>query len=234
MYPIGMVSIGAYLERNGIHTRIINIANRMLKDRKFNAEDFISKLSAKAFGIDLHWLPHAHGSLELASIVKKYHPSTPLIMGGLSSTYFHKELIAYPHVDFIVRGDSTETPMLQLMKSITSGKAFDVIPNLSWKDKSGVAHHNPLSFVPESLDVLASWPVIAIAAFFFCADSLADKYPFVDNLWDSVHTIIRPCGAASSVQPPWGSGTCSVSRATITPLAIRSMQRTSMTSTPFN
>lgn len=152
MYPIGMVSIGAYLERSGIHTRIINIANRMLRDRKFNVENFISKLSAKAFGIDLHWLPHAHGSLELAGIVKKYHPSTPVIMGGLSSTYFYKELITYPQVDFIVRGDSTELPMLQLMRQITLGGTFDGIPNLSWKDRNGVAHHNPLSFVPDSLD----------------------------------------------------------------------------------
>jgi B12-binding domain/radical SAM domain protein len=38
------------------------------------------------------------------------------------------------------------------MKSITSGGTFHDIPNLSWKDKVGVAHHNPLSFVPDSLD----------------------------------------------------------------------------------
>jgi hypothetical protein len=51
MYPIGLVSIGAYLEKNGIHTRIVNIANRMLKDREFNVEQYIGKLSAAAFGI---------------------------------------------------------------------------------------------------------------------------------------------------------------------------------------
>jgi len=91
MYPIGLVSIGAHLERNGIRTRIINIANRMLKDPRFNVEQFIKKLSASAFGIDLHWLPHAHGSLELAKIVKTLHPSTPVIMGGLSTDPIDKQ-----------------------------------------------------------------------------------------------------------------------------------------------
>ena len=165
MYPIGLVSIGAYLEKNDIHTRIVNIANRMLKDKKFNVERFIGKLSAAAFGIDLHWLPHAHGSLELARIVKELHPSTPVIMGGLSSTYFHKELIAYPQVDYVVRGDSTETPMLQLMKRIKAGGTVDDVPNLSWKDKDGTAHHNPMTWVPASLDDMLldySYPVRSV------------------------------------------------------------------------
>ena len=152
MYPIGLVSIGAHLERNGMHARIINVANRMLRNKSFDVDKLISKLSAKAFGIDLHWLPHAHGSLELAAIVKRHHPNTPVIMGGLSSSYFHKELIAYPQVDFVVRGDSTETPVLQLMERIASGGPYDDIPNLSWKDESGEPHHNPVTWVPQSLD----------------------------------------------------------------------------------
>jgi len=165
MYPIGLVSIGAYLERNGVHTRIINIAYRMLKDRKFDVEQFIKKLSASAFGIDLHWLPHAHGSLELARIVKRLHPSTPIIMGGLSASYFHRELITYPQVDFVVRGDSTEIPTLQLVERIKAGEPVHDVPNLSWKDEDGVAHHNPLTSVPTSLDEMPldySYPVRSV------------------------------------------------------------------------
>ncbi len=50
--------------------------------------------------------------------------------------------------------------------------------------------------VPPSLQVLGSWPVIIAAAFFFVVETLADKIPFVDNLWDLIHTPIRPLGAA--------------------------------------
>jgi B12-binding domain/radical SAM domain protein len=191
MYPIGLVSIGAYLEKNGIHTRIINIANRMLKDKGFDAERFVGKLSAAAFGIDLHWLPHAHGSLELARIVKESHPSTPVIMGGLSSTYFHKELISYPQVDFIVRGDSTEVPMLQLMKRIKAGEPVDDIPNLSWKDSNGVAHYNPMTWVPASLDDMPldySYPVKSVLKY----RDLASMTPF-GNWMDYPITCVVTC-----------------------------------------
>jgi len=191
MYPIGLVSIGAYLEKNGIHTRIVNIANRMLRDKGFNVERFVGKLSAAAFGIDLHWLPHAHGSLELARIVKELHPSTPVIMGGLSSTYFHKELITYLQVDFIVRGDSTETPMLQLMKRIKAGEPVDDIPNLSWKDSNGAAHHNPMTWVPTSLDDMPldySYPVKSVLKY----RDLASMMPF-GNWMDYPITCVVTC-----------------------------------------
>ena len=48
---------------------------------------------------------------------------------------------------------------------------------------------------PPGLDILGSWPVIIIAAALFSLEVLADKIQFIDNLWDIVHTIIRPLGA---------------------------------------
>ena len=93
MYPLGWVSMTGYLEQAGIHTRIINIAVKMLKNPTLDVEHLISKLRAKAIGFDLHWLTHAAGSLDLAAIVKKHHPDTPILLGGLSATYYHQEII---------------------------------------------------------------------------------------------------------------------------------------------
>ena len=42
-----------------------------------------------AFGIDLHWLPHCHGSIEVARVVKKLHPKTPVIFGLGSPVVYH-------------------------------------------------------------------------------------------------------------------------------------------------
>ncbi len=74
MYPIGFTTIAEYLERHGLETRIINLAVRMLQDPHFDVERFLTKQNPEAFGIDLHWLPHAHGSIEVARIVKRIHP----------------------------------------------------------------------------------------------------------------------------------------------------------------
>jgi len=63
MYPIGFATLSDYLERHGFHTRIVNLAVRMLHDRTFDAEKMIASLDPRVFGIDLHWMPHAHGAL---------------------------------------------------------------------------------------------------------------------------------------------------------------------------
>ena len=152
MYPVGFSSIAEHLERNKIHVRIINLALRMLKDKDFDPEELIAKLHPRAFGIDLHWLPHAHGSLEVAALCKKRHPDIPVILGGYSATYFHEELIRYPQVDFVVRGDSAEEPLRQLLVALKENKSLGEVPNLTWKDGKKEVHANPLTHVLLALD----------------------------------------------------------------------------------
>ncbi len=45
------------------------------------------------------------------------------------------------------------------------------------------------------LAVLADWRILAAAAVACAIEFVADKIPWVDSLWDTVHTLIRPVGA---------------------------------------
>ena len=72
MYPIGYTTMAEYLERHDFRVRIINLAVRMLKSRRFDAEKVIRRHKPVAFGIDLHWMPHAHGAIEVAKLVKNH------------------------------------------------------------------------------------------------------------------------------------------------------------------
>ncbi len=157
MYPIGFITLAEYLERHGYRVRIANLAVRMLLDPKFDVDKFIGSLNPAAFGIDLHWLPHVHGSLEIASLIKRTHPDKPVIMGGLSSSYFHEELIKNSCVDYVLRGDSTEEPLRLLLACIESGARpcdLERVPNLTWKDGRGIPRVNNLSHVPHDIDEL--------------------------------------------------------------------------------
>ncbi|MDQ4123349.1 MAG: DUF4126 domain-containing protein [Acidobacteriota bacterium] len=50
--------------------------------------------------------------------------------------------------------------------------------------------------LPGGLDVLENWWIIGIAAFLYLIEFVADKVPYVDSVWDVVHTFIRvPAGA---------------------------------------
>ena len=156
MYPIGFAALCDYLEQHGLRTRILNLAVRMLRSERFDAEQTIARLRSRAFGIDLHWLPHAQGALEVAQLVRQHHSDTPVIFGGFSATYYHEELIRYPQVDYVVRGDSTEEPLRQLLDCLRQGREPADVPNLTWKDSAGQVHVNPQTYLPPDLDHVRS------------------------------------------------------------------------------
>ena len=152
MYPVGLTSIASFLEKNHYNVQIVNLAHRMMQRPGFDAERYIARQQATVFGIDLHWLPHAQGALAIAEMVKRLHPDSHVLFGGLSASYFHDELIEYPFVDFVVRGDSTEEPVRQLLAALREGSGLDAVENLTWKRTDGSAVINPLTFIPTDLD----------------------------------------------------------------------------------
>ena len=152
MYPVGFMTISSHLEAAGFRTRIVNIAVQMLQSDRFDAEERIRKLDAPVFAIDLHWMPHAHGAIELAKIVKKHHPDAKVEFGGLTSSYFYEELIQRPEVDLVMRGDTTEVPTVMMMEALLKGGDLSKVPNLVWKDADGRVHDNGLTYSLESLD----------------------------------------------------------------------------------
>jgi Domain of unknown function (DUF4126) len=64
--------------------------------------------------------------------------------------------------------------------------------------------------LPGQLDVLSSTPVLAGALFLYAIEFVADKIPYVDNIWDLIHSVIRPIGGAvlaysavGNLDPQW-------------------------------
>lgn len=162
MYPLGFTTLAEYFERHGLRCKLYNLASFMLHKKGFDVEGNLRGLEARAFGIDLHWMPHCHGSVEVARILKRLHPGVPVIFGGISSSFFHEELAALDCVDYVFRGDSVEAPELELLRRIrhadvTGTPIGDLsdIPNLTWTDASGDVHVNPLSWVPDDMDAIS-------------------------------------------------------------------------------
>ncbi len=74
----------------------------------------------------------------------------------------------------------------------------------------GVLHRFGVLHLPQSLDVIATLPVMAGAAILYAVEFVADKVPYLDTVWDGVHTFIRPAAGAflafsmvGHVDPKW-------------------------------
>ena len=50
--------------------------------------------------------------------------------------------------------------------------------------------------LPPQYEVFASDWVIGLALALYAVEFVADKIPWIDSIWDSIHTIIRPIGGA--------------------------------------
>jgi B12-binding domain/radical SAM domain protein len=151
-YPLGFLALLEYASRYGFDVRIINIAVKMAKSRRFDPRRLIRKLKPLVFGIDLHWLAHANGAFDLARICKEEHPEIPVLFGGLTSSYYHREIIESPHVDYVLRGDSTEQPVVDLLRALDTRREPSAVANLTWK-RGGEVVVNPLTYQPDLLDI---------------------------------------------------------------------------------
>src|SRR3712207_429962 len=60
----------------------------------------------------------------------------------------------------------------------------------------GLLQHYKLVKLPGELQVLDNWVIIGVAVGLYVLEFFADKIPYVDTVWDAVHTFIRvPAGA---------------------------------------
>ena len=59
-------------------------------------------------------------------------------------------------------------------------------------------HFHWINLAPQyqSLEVLGNPWIIGIAGTLYLLEFFADKIPWVDSIWDAVHTVIRPIGGA--------------------------------------
>ena len=67
---------------------------------------------------------------------------------------------------------------------------YATVATLGLLQRFGIVH------LPASLQVLAHPWVIGVAAGLYLIEFFADKIPYVDTIWDFIHTFIRPPAAA--------------------------------------
>jgi hypothetical protein len=84
-----------------------------------------------------------------------------------------------------------ETLSLVLGAGFASGlNLYATVATLGLLQRFGIIH------LPEHLQVLSHPLVLAIAGVLYIMEFLADKVPYIDSVWQAIHTFIRPPAAA--------------------------------------
>jgi hypothetical protein len=101
-----------------------------------------------------------------------------------------------------------ETLSLVLGTGFSSGlNLYATVATLGLLQRFGAIH------LPDKLQVLSHPAVLGVAIGLYLVEFLADKIPYVDSVWQAVHTFIRPPAAAllafsvtGAASEPWRWG----------------------------
>ena len=84
-----------------------------------------------------------------------------------------------------------QTLGLALGAGFSSGlNLYATVATLGLLERFGVVH------LPPPLHALSSPVILVLAIVLYLVEFLADKVPYVDTIWDAIHTFIRPPAAA--------------------------------------
>jgi MoaA/NifB/PqqE/SkfB family radical SAM enzyme/radical SAM superfamily enzyme YgiQ (UPF0313 family) len=153
--PVGLESIRRYLEaRSDYRVRVANLAGLYVgaPDQHARVARHLAGLRARVFAVDLHWLVHAPGALEVLRLCRQLHPAARTVVGGMSATHFAETILEqHVAVDFVITGDG-ERPMLKLLDVLLRGGDVSTVPNLWYRRHGRVVRSRGTYFAEEESD----------------------------------------------------------------------------------
>jgi clorobiocin/coumermycin A biosynthesis protein CloN6/CouN6 len=162
-FPVGFKTLQRHLGERDHDVRIVNLASLFVRYPHIDADVVLGAIDAPVVGIDLHWMIHVQGALDIARRLKALRPEIKILFGGISATYYAEELIRYPFIDLVMMGYDTHEPMAELLSRAKKGASFDGIPNLLQKDRSGRVISSGLTYLPDSFACGIDWSVQPVA-----------------------------------------------------------------------
>ncbi|OLS15058.1 MAG: Fe-S oxidoreductase [Promethearchaeota archaeon CR_4] len=147
---MGLIGLVDLLDREGYSAKILNYTLEKMLDRKFSLGRYLRKAKPSIVGVDLLWIVHSAGAIEILQFIKKQFPNIFTLLGGLSATYYAKEIMQnYDFIDGIIQGEA-EVPIIQLLKHRSS---LHEVPNLIYRE-NGRIKDNQITYVAKELDSL--------------------------------------------------------------------------------
>lgn len=145
--PIGIGFLVAAAEKDGIHVGIVD--EQVEEDVLARVADLIKDLP-KPYIFGFSVLTAAlKSALALSEKLRVLYPDSKIIFGGIHPTALPDEVLAYPQVDAVIRGEG-ESPLLEFYRCVKAGKDYRHIGSLSYM-KDGVPVHNPRSAIRADL-----------------------------------------------------------------------------------
>ncbi|KYK26904.1 hypothetical protein AYK20_08510 [Thermoplasmatales archaeon SG8-52-1] len=159
--PLGLLYIGAALEKVGHKVEILDFCAENISKQKINN----SLRSSDAVGINVHTKNYQH-AMAISKEIKELDSSVTIVIGGPHCTHLQRQSLSdIPYADICVVGEG-EYVILDIVRFIQGEKNISDIHGIHYRKKNSVKSGKPLQVI-DDLDALP-----------FPARHLVDKYDY--------------------------------------------------------
>jgi len=139
MPSLGLLSIAAYLEKQGVSVRVLDIHVEKLSANE--TREVIRHVRPKVVGITV-MTATAVPSYKIARLAKEADENILVVMGGVHAEALPEECLINSSVDLVVRGDG-ELTMYRIVSEFLNGRCPRGISGISYRDGNKVVHSPP-------------------------------------------------------------------------------------------
>ena len=134
--PASLMCLGSMLRQNGIDAKMLDL-NVIKYKRKTNTSDAIIKkieeYKPNLIGLTIMGAPVFTTTLLYSNIIKNKFPDIKIIIGGMHSTLFHKEILEHcDSIDYAADGPG-EIAIVKLVKYLLGEISIESVPSIAYK-----------------------------------------------------------------------------------------------------
>ncbi len=143
--PFGLMSLAAYLIREGIDVKIEDyIVEPYSRER---IREVLREFRPDAVGATAVTM----NVKKAVSILKDFRDEAPGIItmiGGPHATFDAEGMLSHSHIDYVIRGEG-ELTATELLDAINSGRSIEAIKGISFKKEGTAVHNENRDFIPD-------------------------------------------------------------------------------------
>lgn len=135
--PMGTFGLCDYISQHDFNSKIINLSLYDLDQSDKILMNKIEETHPRYIGLILHWKESLSNVIRTGSLLREYFPEIPIVMGGITSSYFAIQLLEnLKFVDYIIKGDA-EIPLLNILNE---KKRPEFVENLIYRKNGSIIH----------------------------------------------------------------------------------------------
>ena len=144
--PMGLVALANVLAGDGWRVEVAHAGVEWLENPARPIPETYAGHTIRAIGVSLYWHYQSFDAIEMAREMKRQHPNAFVFLGGVTSSYFAREILEeFPFIDAIVLGHG-EGVVRQLVANLANNHPVESVPSLALRVDGEIVETRGLPF----------------------------------------------------------------------------------------